>query len=360
VSATTESFWAGRRVLVTGHTGFKGAWLTAWLVRLGANVSGYALAPEPPASIGGPSLFDALGLAGRIAHTIGDVRELEPFARVVRERAPEVVLHLAAQPLVRRSYREPLATLATNVMGTANLLEACRGIDGLRAIVVITTDKVYENREHVWAYREPEPLGGHDPYSASKACAELVTSTYRASFLREAGVGVATARAGNVIGGGDWSEDRLIPDLVRGIAAGRTTAIRNPRAVRPWQHVIDPLAGYLRLAEQLANEPVRFAEAWNFGPPAEERVEVGAVVERFVAAMGRGHVTFGEVDRNAPHEASELRLDSAKARLLLPWTPRLPLDEAVQWTARAYRAALDETGSIAAVVDEQLEAYAQR
>jgi len=192
-----------------------------------------------------------------------------------------------------------------------------------------------------------------------------VTSTYRASFLREAGVGVASARAGNVIGGGDWSEDRLIPDLVRGIAADRTTAIRNPRAVRPWQHVIDPLAGYLRLAERLVSEPVRFAEAWNFGPPADERVEVGAVVERFVAAMGRGDVKLGDVargdiDRSAPHEASELRLDSAKARLLLPWTPKLSLDEAVKWTAWAYRAALDDRASIAAVVDEQLEAYARR
>ena len=360
MSSAPENFWAGRRVLVTGHTGFKGAWLTAWLVRLGARVSGFALAPEPPASLEVPSLFDALGLAGRVDHTIGDVRDLEHLARVVRERSPEIVLHLAAQPLVRRSYREPLATLATNVMGTANVLEACRGLDGLRAVVVVTTDKVYENREHVWAYREPEPLGGHDPYSASKACAELVTSTYRASFLREAGVGVATARAGNVIGGGDWSEDRLIPDLVRGIAAGRTTAIRNPGAVRPWQHVIDPLAGYLRLAERLASEPARYAEAWNFGPPADERIEVGAVVERFVAAMGRGHVTLGHVDRSAPHEASELRLDSAKARLLLPWTPKLSLDEAIQWTASAYRAALEDGASIAAIVDEQLEAYARR
>jgi CDP-glucose 4,6-dehydratase len=353
MSLPSAAFWSNKRVLLTGHTGFKGAWLSSWLLELGARPTGYALDPDTT-----PSLYGQLGLGERMRDERGDLAEADRLAALVREVEPEIVLHLAAQPLVRRSYREPIATFATNVMGTAHLLEACRQAPSVRAVVVVTTDKVYENREQIWAYREPDALGGHDPYSASKACAEIVTSSYRDAFLRSSGVGVATARAGNVIGGGDHSEDRLLPDLVRGALAGGATTIRNPSSVRPWQHVLEPLSGYLLLAERLYERPTEHAEGWNFGPPTDERVPVGALAERFVRALGRGSLTLGAIDPSAPHEAAELRLDSAKARARLGWRPRLGLEQAIDWTAAFYRETAADPHCAARSMSAQIEAYA--
>ena len=342
--------WHDRRVLVTGHTGFKGGWLSLWLAGRGACVHGYAL--DPPTE---PSFFAACGLADHLAgDTRGDVRDEPALARCLAEARPEVVFHLAAQPLVRRSYREPLETFDVNVMGTARLLEAVRGCDAVRAVVVITTDKVYENREWDWAYREAEPLGGADPYSASKACTELVCDAYRRSFLAAAGVRLATARAGNVIGGGDWAADRLVPDFLRAADSGATLAIRSPRAIRPWQHVLEPVAGYALLAERLL-EGDRFAESWNFGPAEADARPVGWIVDRLCELVPGARWRRDGDDH--PHEAGTLRLDSAKARHRLGWRPRWDLDEAlvrtVEWHL-AWRGGAD----MAAVSRGQIEAHA--
>lgn len=325
----TESFWRGRRVLLTGHTGFKGSWLSLWLHALGAEVHGYALAP--PTS---PSLFVAARVDEAIASsTIADIRDADSLRAICEVVRPEVVFHLAAQALVRQSYREPVGTFATNVMGVVNLLEAVRKVGGVRAVVNVTTDKCYENREWPWAYREIEPMGGHDPYSASKGCAELVTAAYRASFLTEAGIGVATARAGNVIGGGDWAEDRLLPDVFRALDEQCTLPVRSPHAVRPWQHVLEPLSGYLLLARALAEGGGDVAEAWNFGPADEDARNVGWIVERLASKLPG---LAWQVDASPhPHEAHYLKLDSSKARSRLGWRPRWRLAEAldrtVQW-----------------------------
>lgn len=326
--------YAGRTVLVTGHTGFKGAWLSWWLTRLGARVVGYALPPEAP------SLFQATGLADAVTHVTGDIRDGERLAGMMREHEPAFVFHLAAQALVRPSYREPAATFAINTMGTVHLLEAVRQAPSVRACVVVTTDKCYENREWVYAYRENDPVGGHDPYSASKAAAELVVASYRASFFSSGrGPGVATARAGNVIGGGDWAEDRLIPDCVRALAAGEAVAVRNPQAIRPWQHVLDPLAGYLWLGARLAEAPERFAEAWNFGPAGNRPMNVGEVVAQAVAAWGSGAWTpEPDARADALHEAHFLKLDVAKAAALLGWEPVLGFGDAIEATMAWYAA----------------------
>lgn len=319
-SRVDEAFWNGRRVLVTGHTGFKGSWLTAWLRRLGAEVLGYAL---PPAT--DPSLFAAAGVAEGITHVEGDVRDLPALTAAVAGFRPEVVLHLAAQSLVRPSYDDPVATYAVNVMGTVNLLEAARACPDVRVIVVVTSDKCFENKEWLWPYREGEALGGRDPYSSSKACAELVTSAYRDSFLSEAGIAVATARAGNVLGGGDWAHDRLVPDIVRSIIAGSPLVLRYPDAIRPWQHVLDPLGGYLVLAQHLWERP-DIAGAWNFAPGNEEGWPVRRIVRRLAELLDRP----GEWSRQEgpiPHEAGYLRLDASKARAQLGWRPRFGIDE---------------------------------
>lgn len=327
-----RSDWRGRRVLVTGHTGFKGGWLCLWLERLGAEVTGFAL--EPPA---GPSLFRDVEVAEGMVSTIGDLRDPRAIAECVRDSEPEVVFHLAAQPLVRASYRDPVETYATNVMGTVHLLEAIRAVDSVRAVMVATTDKVYENVEWQWPYRETDRLGGRDPYASSKACAELAVAAFRESFLRERGVRVATARAGNVIGGGDWAEDRLIPDLMRGAGAGEPIAIRAPRAVRPWQHVLDPLAGYLILASRLlADDGDRFAEAWNFGPPADGARSVGWVVDALASRWEQ--VAWRDDDHgDHPHEAAVLKLDSSQAISRLGWRPALSIETALDWVADWYR-----------------------
>lgn len=330
-----DTFWAGRRVFLTGHTGFKGGWLALWLQRLGAEVHGYSLAP-PTA----PGLFEIAQVAKMLASdTRGDIRDYPAFADALKKANPEVIFHLAAQPLVRASYRDPLETLATNVMGTAHLLQAARHVDGLRAIVVITTDKCYENREWVYPYRETDPLGGHDPYSASKACAEIVAASYRASFFGKKDVAaVATARAGNVIGGGDWAEDRLVPDCIRAFSCGQSVELRYPEAVRPWQHVLEPLAGYLMLAEALCSEAaVDYAKAWNFGPDAGGDATVGEIAQRVAGLWGKGKVAFPAA-HNHLHEAGLLRLDITKARDHLRWSPRWSIDRALEETVSWYKA----------------------
>ena len=333
------SFFSGRRVLVTGHTGFKGAWLTLWLQQLGAEVTGFALAPPTT-----PSLFELAGVGDLVHSVTGDVRDQAALATAVREAAPEVVIHMAAQPLVRESYLNPVETYATNVMGTVHLLEAVRQNGGVKAVVNVTTDKCYENREWPWGYRENEPMGGYDPYSSSKGCSELVSAAYRNSYFNEAaygshGVALASARAGNVIGGGDWAADRLIPDCVAALLRGEPVRIRNPHAVRPWQHVLEPLSGYLTLAQRLYLEGPRYAGAWNFGPADEDAREVEWIVKRMCGRWLEG-ASFNVDQGEHPHEAHYLKLDCSKAKGELGWRPRWSLETAIDmiidWT-RGYQ-----------------------
>ena len=332
------AFWRGRRVFLTGHTGFKGGWLSLWLAELGAEVHGYALAPPTE-----PNLFTTAGVEKRLAaSTLADIRDAAKLEQAMQAARPEVVLHLAAQPLVRQSYAEPVETFAVNVMGTVNLLEAVRRTPGVRAVVNDTTDKCYENREWVWPYRENEALGGHDPYSSSKACSELVTAAWRRSFLDAAGVQLASARAGNVIGGGDWAADRLLPDFLRALDAGKPLVVRSPQATRPWQHVLEPLSGYLMLAERLCTEGAAFAEAWNFGPDEADARPVEWIVETLCARMT--DATWQRDTAPQPHEAHTLRLDSAKAHARLGWQPRWNLQRALEATLdwhQAWKAGTD-------------------
>ena len=322
------SFWQGKRVLLTGHTGFKGSWLSLWLQSIGAKVTGYALAPPT-----NPSLFEMAEVAQGMTNVIGDIRDLAKLQAVFAEHQPEIVIHMAAQPLVRYSYQNPVETYSTNVMGTVHLLEAVRNTSGVKAVVNITTDKCYENREWVWGYRENEPMGGFDPYSNSKGCAELVSAAYRSSFFNadsyaQHGVATATVRAGNVIGGGDWAQDRLIPDILAAFEQGRKVDIRNPNAIRPWQHVMEPLRGYLTLAEQLFEHGPSFGEGWNFGPNDEDAKPVGWIVEQMAALWGtdaKWQVDTGD----HPHEAHYLKLDISKARTRLDWHPALRLKDAL-------------------------------
>jgi CDP-glucose 4,6-dehydratase len=332
-----DPFWYGRRVLVTGHTGFMGGWLSLMLSELGASVHGFALPPEP----GAICLFEALRLATVMDHRIGDVRKFADVELALGETRPEIVFHLAAQSLVKISYADPVSTYATNVMGTVHLLDACRRADSVRAIVVITSDKCYDNLGWVWGYRETDNLGGADPYSNSKACAELVVSAYRESFFgAEPSIGIATARAGNVIGGGDWAAFRLIPDAMRAFFAGKVLKIRNPKATRPWQHVLEPLRGYLMLARALA-EGAPVAEAWNFGPDDADNWPVQVVAEKLINLWGDGGQWEIEPGTHA-HEALLLHVDSSKSRARLGWRPILPLDEALGWTVEWYRQFRDD------------------
>ncbi len=331
----SRAFWRGKRVLITGHTGFKGSWLAIWLQRLGAEVTaGIALAPSTT-----PSLFKLANISEYISTDFCDIRDSAKVAKIVRNARPEIVFHLAAQPLVRASYRNPLETLSTNVMGTAFLLDAFRGVESIKVAVMITTDKVYHNNEWAYPYRETDPLGGHDPYSASKGASEIVIASYRDSFLGEQGIAIATARAGNVIGGGDWSEDRLIPDAVRAWQAYKPLQIRRPQAIRPWQHVLDPLASYLALAQKLWQQPT-FAGAYNFGPHTHEAATVREVIERARVAFGGGEVIYGKGDMG-PHEADWLALETAKAREMLGIVPKWELKEAVNRTMAWYRSLND-------------------
>lgn len=351
----TPSFWSGRRVFITGHTGFKGGWLSLWLQSLGAELAGYALAPPTR-----PSLFELAAIDEHMISTIADIRDGDRLAVALAAHRPEVVFHLAAQPLVRASYVDPVGTFATNVMGTVNLLEAVRHTASVRAVVNVTSDKCYDNREWLWGYREDEPLGGHDPYSSSKGCAELITRAWRDSYFNTAdhvghGVALASARAGNVIGGGDWAEDRLIPDLLRAIAAGRPAIIRNPLAVRPWQHVLAPLSGYLLLAERLSTEGAAFAEAWNFGPDDADSRPVQWLADRLTAVWGEGARWLVD-DSCQPHEARALRLDCAKARHRLGWMPRWPLSETITRIV-AWQRALDAGADMRAWSLAEIAAY---
>ncbi len=333
-----HEFWRGKRVFLTGHTGFKGGWLALWLQAMGAEVHGYAL--NPPTS---PNLFTVAGVGkGMASSVIADIRDMDALRGAMQAADPEVVFHLAAQPLVRHSYVEPVETYAVNVMGTVHLLEAVRATPGVRTVVNVTTDKCYENREWEWGYRENEAMGGYDPYSSSKGCAELVTAAYRRSFLASAGIALASARAGNVIGGGDWAEDRLIPDFLRALDAGATLNIRSPLATRPWQHVLEPLSGYLMLAERLHSEGGQFAEGWNFGPNDEDARPVRWIVERL--AEMRGDVKWQCDEAVQPHEANYLKLDSSKAKSRLGWQPRWRLQAALGMTLewhQAWRAGSD-------------------
>lgn len=329
--------WRGRRVFLTGHTGFKGGWLALWLVKLGAEVRGYALDPATE-----PNLFTAAAVGSAVEDVRGDILDYAKLLASMKEFAPEVVFHLAAQPLVRRSYADPLGTYATNVMGTAHVLEAVRGTPSVRAVVCVTTDKCYENREWVWPYRETDQLGGHDPYSSSKACAEIVSAAYRRSFFSmesrtEHTVGVATARAGNVIGGGDWSEDRLIPDLIRGFQSAKAVLIRRPKAIRPWQHVLEPAHGYILLAERLLAGEMQFASAFNFGPGDEDAWPVERIADRMATSWGDGARWIRDADPGV-HEAGILRLDASRARQELGWRPQLAIETALDWSVGWYRA----------------------
>lgn len=328
----TAEFWHGRRVLVTGHTGFKGSWLSTWLVQLGSKVTGIALDPHT-----NPAMFDLLGLDEHMDSHIADIRDAAAVAKVVQACQPEVIIHMAAQALVRESYTDPVGTFMANVMGTAHVLEAARGAKNLGAVVVVTSDKCYENREWVWGYRENDAMGGHDPYSASKGCAELVTASYRQSYGDN--LPVASARAGNVIGGGDWSDDRLIPDIVRAITAKDVVQIRNPGAIRPWQHVLEPLAGYLSLAEHVCNDAATFAGAWNFGPSYGDTQPVSALIERLSRNFDALEWQIDSGDH--PHEAHFLKLDISKAVSELGYRPRVSLDTALDWTAQWYQAHFD-------------------
>ncbi|MCX7087925.1 MAG: CDP-glucose 4,6-dehydratase [Methylococcales bacterium] len=324
--AVNTLFWKDKRVLLTGHTGFKGSWLSLWLQSMGAQVVGFALAPPST-----PSLFEVAGVGDGMSSIMGDVRDLLRLRAVFAEHQPEIVIHMAAQALVRYSYIEPVETYSTNVMGTVNLLEAVRNTHSVKVVVNVTSDKCYENREWAWGYRENEAMGGYDPYSNSKGCAELVTAAYRNSYFhpcnyKEHGVALATGRAGNVIGGGDWAEDRLIPDIMQAITQGKPVDIRNPHAIRPWQHVLEPLSGYLRLAEKLYEEGPSYAEGWNFGPNDADAKPVQWIVDNLTSAWGEG-ASWVVDGGNHPHEAHYLKLDCSKAKARLDWHPRWCLDE---------------------------------
>ena len=347
------AFWHGRRVLLTGHTGFKGSWLGLWLHAMGAEVHGLAL--PPPTS---PSLFEQARVAERLhSSQLGDIRDLPTVLACLQRVQPEVVIHMAAQPLVRLSYSEPVQTYATNVMGTVHLLEAIRQAGGVRAVVNVTTDKCYENKEWHWGYREHEPMGGHDPYSNSKGCSELVTAAYRQSYFASGATAVATARAGNVIGGGDWAADRLVPDILRAFERQETVVIRNPHAIRPWQHVLEPLSGYLALAERLFTEGQAWAEAWNFGPRDDDARPVQWIVEQLVQAWGpeaRWQLDLGQ----HPHEARFLKLDISKAKARLGWQPRWHLSNALSLIAQWHHAWLAGQ-DVQALCLQQIDRYMQ-
>ncbi|MDF2635473.1 MAG: CDP-glucose 4,6-dehydratase [Pelosinus sp.] len=350
-----KEFWQGKKVFITGHTGFKGSWLCLWLTLLGAKVTGYAL--QPPTK---PSLFELCRVDELVTSVIGDVRDRESLTKVMLTAQPEIVIHMAAQALVRDSYNNPVDTYAINVMGTVHVLEAVRACRNVKAIVNVTTDKCYENKEWVWGYRENEPMGGYDPYSNSKGCSELVTSSYRSSFFnpneyKEHGVGLATARAGNVIGGGDWAADRLIPDCINALLKNEKIRIRNPHSIRPWQHVLEPLSGYLLLAQRLYEDGKDFAEGWNFGPNDSDAKPVAWVVRKMCEEWG-SYASY-EVDKgNHPHEAHYLKLDCSKAKAKLFWQPSWDLEQAlgkiVEWV-HAYQQKAD----MRAICLQQIQEY---
>jgi CDP-glucose 4,6-dehydratase len=357
-SDMNRAFWNGRRVFLTGHTGFKGSWLSLWLQQAGAQLTGFAL--EPPTR---PSLFDDARVGDGMTSIIGDIRDGKALRTAMAAAAPEVVLHLAAQTVVRTSYDDPVETYDVNVTGTAQVLESVRALPSVRSVVVVTSDKCYENREWLWPYREDDALGGHDPYSNSKACQELVTMAFRRSFFHEADrrghrVGLATARAGNVVGGGDWTRDQLVPDVMRAFLAGHAVQVRRPEATRPWQFVLEPLHGYLMLAERLWHDVELYSDAWNFGPAEEDARPVGWIVSELSARLGSG--SRSALDSGAhPHEAGMLRLDSSRAIAQLGWRPALRLPEALDWVAEWYRV-YQAKGDLRALTLDQIRRFDER
>ncbi len=356
-----RAYWKNRRVFLTGHTGFKGSWLSLWLDALGAKVTGYALAPPTE-----PNLFEQAGVAGAVYSICADIRDYARLKAAVDDCRPDVVIHMAAQSVVRRGYEDPIETYSSNVMGTVHLLEALRQLRHPCVVVNITSDKCYDNREWAWGYRENDPMGGHDPYSNSKGCAELVTAAYRDSFfppgsLERHGVAIASARAGNVIGGGDWTANQLIPDLLRAFLAGQPCLIRNPSAIRPWQFVLEPLRGYLMLAERLAADAPRFATAWNFGPSEEDAKPVSWIADKLARSWG-DQASWTHDAAMHPPEAHFLKLDTSKARSSLDWHPMLPLSPALDWIVTWYRAFQDgaDLGCLTRAQIERYEALAHQ
>jgi CDP-glucose 4,6-dehydratase len=349
-------FWSGKRVFLTGHTGFKGGWLALWLASIGAKVTGFSLAPNT-----NPNLYEVAGIASCCEESIfGDIRNLDRLRTAMQLAKPEIVIHMAAQPLVRYSYANPVETYATNLMGTVHVLEAMRTCDSIKAAVMVTTDKCYENEEWVWGYRENEPMGGFDPYSNSKGCAELAIASYRQSFFTEEdhakhGVAIASARAGNVIGGGDWSTDRLIPDAIRAFESGQVLMIRNPLAIRPWQHVLEPLSGYLVLSQALFEQGVAYSGAWNFGPNDADARSVQEVIQLLIDRWGCA-VAWQQDGQPAPHEAHFLKLDCSKARQELGWTPSWSLERAIEAIVE-WQAVFHKKGDIAAIMCSQIDTY---
>jgi CDP-glucose 4,6-dehydratase len=356
IAGVNSSFWNGKRVFLTGHTGFKGGWLSLWLASMGAKVTGYALAPNTT-----PNFFEVAGVQGDFEQShIADIRDLEKLQKAMAVARPEIVIHMAAQPLVRYSYINPVETYATNVMGTVHVLESIRLLDCVRAAVIVTTDKCYENKERAWGDRENESMGGHDPYSNSKGCAELVTSAYRQSYFSpekysQHRVAIASARAGNVIGGGDWSEDRLIPDAIKAFEANESLMIRNPLATRPWQHVLEPLSGYLVLAQALCQEGAKFDGGWNFGPRDEDARSVQEVINLLIKNWGSA-ASWTQDQGEQPHEAHSLNLDCSKARQYLNWIPKWSLERAIEKITE-WQQALQQRNSIREISLRQIADY---
>lgn len=346
------NFWRGKKVFLTGHTGFKGSWLSLWLQQMGAEVTGYALPPNTT-----PNLFELADIQSGMKSHFGDILDKVTLSKIMADSEAEIIFHLAAQPLVRLSYQEPELTFATNVMGTLNVLEAARAQKSLKAMIVITTDKCYENNEWMWGYRETEKLGGKDPYSASKACTEILTAAYRYSFFKEQAVGLATVRAGNVIGGGDWAADRLIPDILNAIDANKNIQLRNPKATRPWQHVLEPLSGYLLLAEKLFEDTPKFSSAWNFGPSLNDVRPVEDIVSILATALGK-NLSSEKMAGNHPHEAHFLALDSTKAQTELGWRPHWNLETALNHIAEWHKA-YHQKQNMRAITLNQIKNYCE-
>ncbi len=343
-------FWSGKRVLVTGHTGFKGAWLCIWLRELGAVVSGFSMKPTTS-----PALYDLAKVGETISSHIGDIRSESAIRQAIQSAEPEIVIHMAAQPLVQASYADPVKTYATNVMGTVHVLQAAREVESVKAVINVTSDKCYENREWVWAYRESDAMGGYDPYSSSKGCAELITSAYRRSFFTDTGIALASARSGNVIGGGDWSAGRIVPDLFRAVETGNPVDIRNPKAIRPWQHVLEPLSGYLILAQKLLEDRSRYAEAWNFGPSEDSAIPVQELARRLLNLL-ESEAGWRSSSQASPHESQLLRLDISRARHGLGWEPLWSIDDTLEKVAEWHRGWLSNV-DIESLCIRQIDAY---
>lgn len=352
VSKVDKDFWKNKKVFLTGHTGFKGSWLSLWLHKMGARVIGYSLAPTS-----NQSMFIELNIEKIVETHIANICDYKKISSEIKEAQPDIVIHMAAQALVKYSYENPLETFQTNVVGTANVLQACRGVESIKAIVSITSDKCYENVEKETGYKESDPMGGHDPYSSSKGCAELVTASFRSSFFNTEKTGIASARAGNVIGGGDWAADRLVPDIFRAILLKKPVLIRNPHSMRPWQHVLEPLSGYLILAQRLFQEPKRYSVGFNFGPLECEANTVEYVVSKITSNWGDDAKYETLMDYSGPHEAKFLKLDITKARTELSWSPSWNLDQAIEGTTRWYKKYIDSNEQILKFSLEQIDDF---